>query len=74
MSIRGMPKIDTLNGGQTCHQCRHWRAQGKRHDRFWGDVPVTSYCTKYDKVVIPSDGQECPTFLKKPITEDIKKG
>lgn len=69
----GMPKIDTLNGGQTCVQCRNFLERAVRHDRFWGDVPVTSYCKQFGKVVIPSDGQECRAFLKKPFTTEEKK-
>ncbi|MBE6524471.1 MAG: hypothetical protein E7Z65_06340 [Thermoplasmata archaeon] len=66
--------IDTLNGGQTCNQCRKWVPKGKRHDVFWGDVPVQSYCTEFDKVVIPSDGQNCKAFVKKLFNGNDKKG
>ena len=57
--------IDSLNGGQTCRQCRNFIPEGERQDRFFGKVPVKSYCEKFEHNVDPKDGENCLGFLRK---------
>jgi len=56
--------IDSRNGGQTCLQCRNYKKTGTRKDPFFGELPIQSYCTKYERAVHPEQGLDCPAFLK----------
>ena len=62
--------IDSLNGGQTCLQCRNFVASGERQDRFFGKLPVKSYCKKFEHTVHPEEGENCLGFLRKIFAKD----
>ena len=57
-------RIDTINGGQTCLDCQHYKPEWKRRDRFFGDLPVQSWCVKRNGTVRPDEGQDCIMFLR----------
>lgn len=58
--------IDTLNAGQTCHQCRNFVKEGVRADRFFGPMKVIDYCQKFQRLVSdPQEGEECKAFIRK---------
>ena len=64
MSIIGR-KIDTLNGGATCRQCRHFQENHERTDILFGKVSEKVWCGKFDKHIEDvNDGQSCLFFMK----------
>ena len=57
-------RIDTPNGGQSCHECRHYKPKTIRKDVLFGDIPVRSWCAKRCAVVEPIAGESCSMFIK----------
>ena len=65
--IIGVPqrRIDTQNGGQTCLQCRHYKAVHVRKDRLFGVMTETCWCEQFDrKITDMNEGQDCLAFIK----------
>lgn len=63
--------IDTVNGGQTCQQCRHYREEHIRKDRLFGDLKEADWCiVRGGHIDDIGTGQDCPMFLKRLFTDN----
>ena len=63
--------IDSLNGWQTCRQCRHFKEEQIRKDRLFGELKETDWCVvKGGHIDRIEGGQHCLMFIRRLFTDN----
>lgn len=63
--------IDTLNGGQTCRQCRRFKSEVIRRDPLFGKLTEHDWCiVKGKHIENVQEGQDCLMFLRTAFTDN----